>query len=135
MSTYVFFHTPVQAHPVECTCFVQQNMGENQTFLYANNKGTDQPVHLHRLIITFVIHSRESLLSYDLASGSEITPCNKIDKPLVVYRFRVALRPRSDCFKSLFAILTCIWLFLAQITTILSKVRKSKVFKILEHLL
>ena len=27
------------------------------------------------------------VLSYDAASGSEITPCNKIDKPLVVYRF------------------------------------------------
>ena len=26
-------------------------------------------------------------LSYDVASGSEIPPCNKIDKPLVVYRF------------------------------------------------
>ena len=26
-------------------------------------------------------------LSYDVAPGSEITPCNKIDKPLVVYRF------------------------------------------------
>ena len=26
-------------------------------------------------------------LSYDVASGSEITPCNKICKPLVVYRF------------------------------------------------
>ena len=26
-------------------------------------------------------------LSYDVAFGSEITPCNKIDKPLVVYRF------------------------------------------------
>ena len=25
-------------------------------------------------------------LSYDVVSGSEITPCNKIDKPLVVYR-------------------------------------------------
>ena len=25
-------------------------------------------------------------LSYDVASGSEITPCNKICKPLVVYR-------------------------------------------------
>ena len=29
-----------------------------------------------------------SYLSYDVASGSEITPCNKIDKPLVVYRFK-----------------------------------------------
>ena len=27
------------------------------------------------------------IVSYDLASESEITPCNKIDKPLVVYRF------------------------------------------------
>ena len=27
------------------------------------------------------------VLSYDVTSGSEITPCNKIDKPLVVYRF------------------------------------------------
>ena len=27
------------------------------------------------------------ILSYDVASESEITPCNKIDKPLVVYRF------------------------------------------------
>ena len=26
-------------------------------------------------------------LSYDVASESEITPCNKICKPLVVYRF------------------------------------------------
>ena len=26
-------------------------------------------------------------LSYDVTSASEITPCNKIDKPLVVYRF------------------------------------------------
>ena len=26
-------------------------------------------------------------LSYDVASGSEITPCNKIDKPLMDYRF------------------------------------------------
>ena len=26
-------------------------------------------------------------LSHDIASGSDITTCNKIDKPLVVYRF------------------------------------------------
>ena len=28
-------------------------------------------------------------LSYDAASGSEIMPCNKIDKTLVVYRYDV----------------------------------------------
>ena len=27
------------------------------------------------------------ILSHDLASGNDITPCNNIDKPLVVYRF------------------------------------------------
>ena len=27
------------------------------------------------------------VLSFDVAAGSEITPCNKIDKPLVVYAF------------------------------------------------
>ena len=27
------------------------------------------------------------VLSHDVASGSDITPCNKIDKSLVVYRF------------------------------------------------
>ena len=35
-------------------------------------------------------HSHEVyyfLLSYDVASGREITPCNKINKSLVVYRF------------------------------------------------
>ena len=26
-------------------------------------------------------------LSYDVASGSEMTACNKVDKPLVVYSF------------------------------------------------
>ena len=30
---------------------------------------------------------KEFTLSYDVASGSEITPCDKIDKPLMVYRF------------------------------------------------
>ena len=29
----------------------------------------------------------EKPLSYDVTSGSEITPCNKICKPLAVYRF------------------------------------------------
>ena len=33
---------------------------------------------------TIDIHYSE--LSNDVASGIEITPCNKIDKPLVVYR-------------------------------------------------
>ena len=31
--------------------------------------------------------SNSAYNNYDVASGSEITPCNKIDKPLEVYRF------------------------------------------------
>ena len=34
-----------------------------------------------------ILRMLKNLLSYDVASESEITPCNKIDKPLVVYRF------------------------------------------------
>ena len=36
------------------------------------------------------LHFKEvstAYVSYDVASGSEITPCNKINKPLMVYRF------------------------------------------------
>ena len=45
---------------------------------------------LHPKITTVTINffnigtDGESLLSYDVASESEITPCHKIDKPLVV---------------------------------------------------
>ena len=31
-----------------------------------------------------ILRMLKNLLSYDVASESEITPCNKIDKPLVV---------------------------------------------------
>ena len=30
----------------------------------------------------------DSYLSHDIASGSKIMPCNKMDKPLAFYRFR-----------------------------------------------
>ena len=36
---------------------------------------------------TVYIVAAYACLSYDVASGSEITPCNKFDKPIVVYRF------------------------------------------------
>ena len=64
--------------------------------LHVNMKGADQPAHLHSLISTFVILSLKCIiayymqnfnLSYDVASESEITPCIKFDKSLVVYRF------------------------------------------------
>ena len=43
---------------------------------------------LKRLIhIHLISRQSETSLSYDVASENEITPCNKINKPLVVYRF------------------------------------------------
>ena len=63
--------------------------------------GDTEKYHPSRVIQDFVFLSRKQgcirciylqvynkkNLSYDVASGSEITPCNKICKPLVVYRF------------------------------------------------
>ena len=40
-------------------------------------------VEIIKLIITYI----KQYLSNNDTSGSGITPCNKIDKPLVVYRF------------------------------------------------
>ena len=44
---------------------------------------------LHVIVFSIILsfHRMNQILSYDVASGSEITPCNKICKPLVVYRF------------------------------------------------
>ena len=59
------------------------------------NKNMFTILHLNFLLILTEMHRMRSdkhkgcnfSLSYDVASESEITPCNKIDKPLVVYRF------------------------------------------------
>ena len=40
-----------------------------------------------RLLFIYCIMTIITYLSYDVMSGSEITPCNKIHKPPVVYRF------------------------------------------------
>ena len=37
--------------------------------------------------MTKLVAGGKRILSHDVASVSEITPCNKIDKPQVVYRF------------------------------------------------
>ena len=39
------------------------------------------------LVVTIQVYDNLLHLSYDVLSGSEITPCNKIDKPLVVFGF------------------------------------------------
>ena len=40
-----------------------------------------------KLILKLAVCLLNINLSHDVAAGSEIKPCNKIDKPLVVYRF------------------------------------------------
>ena len=50
------------------------------------------PLSVHLVCLTNLLDAklldvRYIHLSYDVASRSEITPCNKICKPLVVYRF------------------------------------------------
>ena len=47
--------------------------------LQKDDEGRDTLTLRYRVMSIFV-------LSYDVTSTSEITPCNKIDKPLVVYR-------------------------------------------------
>ena len=63
-------------------------MSEKQTCetMKIYNEENRQIVPNQRLL-QFCCFQTINILSYDIASGSEITPCNKIDKPLVVYRF------------------------------------------------
>ena len=43
-------------------------------------------VNLHMRVLKNIV-ALKSDLSYDIASESKITPCNKIDIQLVIYRF------------------------------------------------
>ena len=66
------------------SCFLQWFEEKQQQI-----ENLDQQLRkLHNAMETLVIHRRGMYLylSYDVASESEITPCNKIDNPLVVYR-------------------------------------------------
>ena len=44
-------------------------------------------LYLYKYHVLLAEKRKLSYLSYDVAPGSEITLCNKINKPLVVYRF------------------------------------------------
>ena len=50
----------------------------------------------HSILISHNLYDMEKNLSHDVMSGSDITPCNKMDKPLVVYRFCII---SNDCIK------------------------------------
>ena len=57
--------------------------------IYKVQNLTHPDIHSHQMESGSTVYAYEAELhlSYDVASGSEITPCNKINKPLVVYRF------------------------------------------------
>ena len=75
------FHVYVDATSTLVSCCFHVNVDATSTLVlrcfYVFSDITGFPA-------TRPIHT---CLSYDVASGSEITPCNKIDKPQVVYRF------------------------------------------------
>ena len=57
----------------------------------ANSVDPDQTAPLGLLcmskqLLTNIVYPVYTVLSYDVTPGNEIMPCNKIDKPLVVYR-------------------------------------------------
>ena len=53
----------------------------------AFNPTSRYPDVLLNIDIPYFEQMVDHILSYDVGSGSEITSCNKICKPLVVYRF------------------------------------------------
>ena len=59
------------------------------------------PFKIYLFLRLFSINTNNYLcaLSYDVASGSEITPCNKIDQPLVVYIFFYKLYNENETLK------------------------------------
>ena len=49
---------------------------------------TEKTIVLAFLFDIYASPCHNNILENDVASVSEITPCNKINKPLVVYRFK-----------------------------------------------
>ena len=39
------------------------------------------------VFVTLDLNAQDTILSHEVVSGSDIMPCNKMDKRLVVYRF------------------------------------------------
>ena len=74
------------------TGLVRDEMVNNSQRTVSCGMGTDLKNqssiwNLEEVVCNAVSPTKKCKLSYDVASGSEITPCNKIYKPQVVYRF------------------------------------------------
>ena len=54
---------------------------------WLNTPAGASSIVLEVLIVGLNLHIQPYFIYHDIVSGGEITPCNKIDKPLVVYRF------------------------------------------------
>ena len=69
---------------VALSCILLNNL---LLFLILNLNATlYEHSHSTNYFILYFVSMDFGTTSYDVASWSEITPCNKIDKPLVVYR-------------------------------------------------
>ena len=65
-------------------CIMQKGVVKSWNF---TEKISKRLVELNALYRRSISRLANIILSYGVASWSEITPCNKIDRPLVVYRF------------------------------------------------
>ena len=65
----------------------QNNLSAMTRRVPLSETNTQPIIGVKRIIAPPNTRSMTARVSYDVASGGEIMPCNKIDKPLVVYRF------------------------------------------------
>ena len=77
-------------NPVNNACITLTYLVKRLSEIVTNNNNQNESLR-SRLARLSVITERifYKSLSHDVPPGSDITPCNKIDKPLVVYRLVV----------------------------------------------
>ena len=73
---YLVLVQPRKTHP-NITEKLLTGTEQNLTLLDANNKGADQPAHLHRLISTFVIQLLESIIWASALDFQQCGMCNQ----------------------------------------------------------
>ena len=81
---------PVQTAPIGAVCsgsILFPSLPNWSVMLGNYLQQTTSADDIFRCIFSCHVEYEYFYLSYDVAPGSEIMPCNKIDKPLVVIRF------------------------------------------------
>ena len=82
--------TPVRLEPTAPQTRVKHSTTEPLRSLHPHDEVIYTIICCFKIITILIIRITiimENNLSHAFASGSDITPCNKINKPLVVYRF------------------------------------------------